>query len=136
MKNIFAPYKEFWDKYRDFSGTTSRADFWLTIWVHLIIYLLIFAYVLTYKQKYGAIFGIFCLVLYTGLTIYPLLTLQTRRYHDLGISGKWLWLTFVIPSVALITCVVAHTMAVWLGWVAVVLLLIDVILLILPGQHK
>ena len=78
--------KTFFSKYFDFSGRTSRKDFWLTI---LCLFLLgiVIGVITTLVPVLMFISWIFSL-----LTIIPSLAMGARRLRDAGFSPWWLLL--------------------------------------------
>ncbi len=82
-------------KYATFRGRTRRWDFW---WYTIInnLFLTIIGYFCFTSEtplSQGLSFAIF--IIYVAITITPTLAAMTRRWHDLGRSGKWLWLNLV-----------------------------------------
>ena len=134
MHRIFGPYRDFWERYADGRGKTSRRDFWLAIWMNVIIYLLIIGYIFAYKGKYGAVFGIFALAVYTFLIIIPFVAIQVRRYRDVGLSGWWLLLTLLLPIVLKFIQLRFIPRLTLLSITAAILGLIDLVILVLPKK--
>ena len=121
---MFSAYKKFWTRYADFSGRSSRSDFW---WVFLCHFLLtlpfsliaLFGFLIPlfsevyYAGLYGyepdysgamagaglAAFIMFLLAIYGFATIVPNLAITVRRLRDAGFHWAFIFLT-VGPSIA------------------------------------
>ena len=98
--------KEFFSRYTDFKGRTTRANFW---WACLGIFLITFVVGIicsllggtltatepvdlsTYFSNIGnIIYIVYCLVL-----VLPSIAICVRRLHDINKSGWWYLLNFV-----------------------------------------
>jgi uncharacterized membrane protein YhaH (DUF805 family) len=83
-------YADSWRRYRDFRGRSSRAAYWWPFFIHPFVFLVlggIFAIIFGIdSDETGpeAIYGI--------AYILPSIALGVRRLHDVGRSGKWLWI--------------------------------------------
>lgn len=81
-------------KYKTFSGRATRSEFWgFTIFNAIIIALL--AYFYLNAQKEYQVIATVIFIAYIVLTICPALAVMSRRWHDLGRTGKWLFLNLV-----------------------------------------
>lgn len=92
-------------KYSTFSGRSTRREFWGYTIVNALIFI-----VLIYLQSnliIGASSNIstvrtlrsiidYIIILYAIITICPSFAVMCRRWHDLGRTGKWLWLNLVL----------------------------------------
>ena len=78
--------KTFFSKYFDFSGRTSRKDFWLTIlWLFLIgIVIGVITAIIPVLLFISWIYGLIILI--------PSLAIGARRLRDAGFSPLWLLL--------------------------------------------
>lgn len=79
----------------DFSGRSTRMEYWMFTLAWLIVLIVIIA-VDNNTSKTGALTGIFIL-----LTALPILSLTIRRLHDAGRSGWWsilcyVWIIFAV----------------------------------------
>ena len=115
--NIISAYTSMLKKYADFSGRSSRAEYWYAVLANVVIVFLISAIlliptaVLGVENIIGAL-GIslapFLLILYGLVMLVPSIAVQVRRLHDSGKSG-WLVLLGLIPSagaiIMLVLCV-------------------------------
>ncbi|TPR43874.1 DUF805 domain-containing protein [Apilactobacillus micheneri] len=113
MVGMWEAYKLFFMNYVNFSGKSSRAEYW---WVRLINFIIEFIFViigigliLGYVANtsnfamlwYGII--LFMFPSFYGLVILiPGISLLIRRYRDTGISPWWLLLTVVLPYFMLV----------------------------------
>ena len=81
--------------YLNFSGRSSRSEFWyffLFILIGNFLTHLIDTYIIGYHpDEMGIVSGIFFLA-----TAFPQLSLTFRRLHDTGKSGWWFLLSFTI----------------------------------------
>ncbi|SEH46742.1 DUF805 domain-containing protein [Fructobacillus pseudoficulneus] len=127
-------YEDYWKEYLDFSGRSTRAEFWRVVFDNLILTLVVV--VLTS----GSLFGLFSQLLedhFTGIslgvfslslvalvvslfyglaTIIPNLALEYRRFMDTGLSKSW----FILPILALVLPVLYLLTFNWLLLVALV----------------
>lgn len=87
------------NKYSDFSGRASRAEFWwwmLAVWVVNIV-LGTLGYYVNFIEWISWIFSIAVLV--------PTLAVSWRRLHDTGRAGGW-WFINLIPVVGTIIFII------------------------------
>ncbi len=103
-ENDMISYIKCLGKYSSFSGRSTRREFWGFAIINFLILFGLFylqatvqvsesSNVATAKTLRTVIdFGI---ILYILLTLSPALAAMCRRWHDLGRTGKWLWLNFV-----------------------------------------
>ena len=113
---MFAAYKKFWTHYADFSGRSSRSDYWWVVLCHIIVtapLVIIFwvsalGSILSAAQDatYGyepdssailagagfAVIFIFILILYALATFVPNLAIIVRRLRDAGYHWAFLFL--------------------------------------------
>lgn len=78
--------KTFFSKYFEFSGRTSRKDFWLT-WLCLILLYIIIGVITTIIPALVFILAVFGLIV-----LIPSLAIGARRLRDAGFSPWWLLL--------------------------------------------
>jgi uncharacterized membrane protein YhaH (DUF805 family) len=81
-----------WQKYADFQGRDTRAEYWYAFLVNIII-----GIVLSLLVRTGMFFTVIA-ALYSLAGLIPGIALFTRRLHDVGKSGK-LWIAQTIPLV-------------------------------------
>ena len=108
MKWIIVYFK----RYMDFSGRSTKEEYWYPIIFHVSIYLILittyiilFSFFFTSSLVYGSAFGsvisfllvlIFIIsLLYFLLIFIPLLSVSIRRLHDIGYSGWYLLISFI-----------------------------------------
>jgi len=114
--------KMFFNRYTDFSGRSSRAEYW---WVQLfliiaVVILIIPAFgVITATSEGGtasglAIIGIIPLILFGLAVIIPSIALFVRRLHDINQTG-WIYLGLVIlgliPVVSILSSIASIVIA-------------------------
>ncbi len=81
-------------KYATFNGRSTRTEFWgYTIVNSIIIFALAYFYINAGKSYQTIATTLF--IAYTIISICPSLAAMSRRWHDLGRTGKWLWLNLV-----------------------------------------
>lgn len=95
-------YKRFWTRLGDFSGTSSRSDYWWAILINYIIGVLIAAIIqamtghsMTTLMSQGNLFfdttfDVIGLILWFGT-----LSLRIRRLHDSNHSGWWVLISWI-----------------------------------------
>lgn len=85
-------FTEFWTRYFDFKGRTSRKNFWLT---RLMLFLI--GIILSYIIKIPALSVIWSLAVFI-----PSFAMDIRRLHDTNRSGKWFLAVYIPMIVGLI----------------------------------
>ncbi len=85
-------YKRFWNNYINFSGRSTRSDYWYVCLINILI---------------GAILGfldgllnlssitLVLVSLYSLVALVPGIALLVRRLHDINKSGFWAFITFI-----------------------------------------
>lgn len=121
---MFSAYKKFWTRYADFSGRSSRSDYWWVVLCNFLITLpfsliALFGFLIPlfsevyYAGLYGyepdysgamagaglAAFIMFLLAIYGLATIVPHLAITVRRLRDAGFHWAFIFLS-VGPSIA------------------------------------
>ena len=122
--SMFSAYKKFWTRYADFSGRSSRSDYWWVVLCHFLItlpfsFIAVFGFLIPlfsevyYAGLYDyepdlsgvtagaglAVFIMFLLAIYWVATIVPNLAIAVRRLRDAGFHWAFIFLT-VGPSLA------------------------------------
>ena len=86
-------------RYAEFSGRSTRKEFWTFMLVHVVVLLLWFvALVATAENETLSASITVPGVLYVVATLVPELAVRVRRLHDTGRSGWWLLLA-VVPLI-------------------------------------
>ncbi len=85
-------YKRFWNNYTNFSGRSTRSDYWYVLLINIII-----GAVLGFL---GGLLNISSITLvlvsiYSLVALVPSIALFVRRLHDINKSGFWAFITFV-----------------------------------------
>ena len=121
---MFSAYKKFWTRYADFSGRSSRSDFWWVVLCNFLISLpfsliaffgfliplfseIYYAGLYDYEPDLSgamagaglAVFIMFLLVIYELATIVPYLAITVRRLRDAGFHWSFIFLG-VGPTIA------------------------------------
>ena len=83
VKTIFDCWSEAIKRFFDITGRTTRYEFWAFQTVSLFIFILaaLIGYVF---DSYKTVFEIYALYF-----LAPATTVSVRRFHDIGISGRW-----------------------------------------------
>lgn len=87
--NPFVAYEQFWLRYVDFRGRSSRAEYW---WVFLINLVLELLFTLGARST-SAVSDLG--LLYVLAAIIPGLALVVRRLHDSDHRGWWIFIALV-----------------------------------------
>jgi uncharacterized membrane protein YhaH (DUF805 family) len=93
-------YKLFWKNYANFSGRSTRAEYWFATLANLLIYVVLA--ILTLALKTPILYIIFALAV-----IIPGLAIAFRRLHDTDRSAGWLFIGF-IPFIGVIWLLVLY----------------------------
>lgn len=121
---MFSAYKKFWTRYADFSGRSSRSDFWWVVLCNFLIALpfsliaffgfliplfseIYYAGLYDYEPDLSgamagaglAVFIMFLLTIYWLATIVPYLAITVRRLRDAGFHWSFIFLG-VGPTIA------------------------------------
>ena len=121
---MFSAYKKFWTRYADFSGRSSRSDFWWVVLCNVLITLpfslialfgfliplfseIYYAGLYDYEPDLSgamagaglAVFIMFLLTIYWLATIVPYLAITVRRLRDAGFHWSFIFLG-VGPTIA------------------------------------
>ena len=121
---MFSAYKKFWTRYADFSGRSSRSDFWWVVLCNFLISLpfsliaffgfliplfseIYYAGLYDYEPDLSgamagaglAVFIMFLLTIYWLATIVPYLAITVRRLRDAGFHWSFIFLG-VGPTIA------------------------------------
>ena len=93
---MFKAYKEYWQRYFDFSGRTIRSKFWWVILMNLIIGTIVsfLGYIVLSISD-----------IYYLATFIPTLSIGCRRLHDIKKTG-WHLLWALLPIVGWIILIV------------------------------
>ncbi len=100
-------YKEAMRRYFDFSGRSSRTNFWMFMLIYFIIYVIAAIidgalFGMRFGREIGIVTGIVGLV-----HIIPSIAVGVRRLHDTDRSGWW-WLIALIPLIGSIWLIVLY----------------------------
>jgi len=122
---MFAAYKKFWTHYADFSGRSTRSDYWWAFLCHMIIIVPLF--IIIWVSALGSIFSVaqdaaygyepdpsaflagagfavifwFILLIYSLATLVPNMAIIVRRLRDAGYHWAFLFLA-IGPSIAIL----------------------------------
>ena len=82
-------------KYATFSGRATRREFWLYNLINIIILSVMVYFFFAAKTDMSRNISATVLIIYLAITISPTCAVMSRRWHDLGSTGNWLWLNLV-----------------------------------------
>lgn len=92
--------KRLWDRRFDFYGTSQRSEYWFGM-----LFLMMVSSPLYSLKAYSITWAVLN-ALWVFVMIIPFLSLNVRRFHDIGFSGKWFWIPLL--AVFLIFTVIAQ----------------------------
>jgi uncharacterized membrane protein YhaH (DUF805 family) len=98
---MITAYKEFWRNYCNFSGFSTRSEFWFVVLVNMIISFVITTVIGAVSSSVAMVLS----VLYAIASFIPFLALTVRRLHDSGRTGKRIFFIF-IPVVGTILLII------------------------------
>ena len=91
-------YKNFWKGYLNFSGRSTRPEFWWVWLLNMVIFLPAYYSLFTGVESDKAIRNIvvfsMCIILFM-VEFVPLLALIVRRLRDVGIHWAYIFIVFV-----------------------------------------
>lgn len=109
---MFKAYKKYWMGYFDFTGRSSRSDYWLAVLANTIVTIILFSIVIVVtvfdspNSHYHIIFILLYLLamLYFFATYIPSIALQVRRLRDAGFHWALIFLRYapVIGDIVLL----------------------------------
>jgi uncharacterized membrane protein YhaH (DUF805 family) len=97
--NFFTAIKTVLSKYADFKGVASRSEFWWWWFFTVIAGVALGSTSGTLEDPNTTVTGIASA--FSLGTFIPTFAVAWRRYHDVGLSGKWVLLTYILPFVLL-----------------------------------
>lgn len=97
-------YKDFWKRYIDFKGNSTRKQYWVPTLIHIAIYILfmISGVVSIIMGGMTSMFGmvlIFIVALFALSIIIPTIAVQVRRLHDINRKGFLVYLSLIVGFV-------------------------------------
>ena len=109
---MFKAYKKYWMGYFDFTGRSSRSDYWLAVLANTIVTIILFSIVIVVtvfdspNSHYHIIFILLYLLamLYFFANYIPSIALQVRRLRDAGFHRALIFLSYapVIGDIVLL----------------------------------
>ena len=109
---MFKAYKKYWMGYVDFTGRSSRSDYWLAVLANAIVTIILFTVVIVAivfdspNSHYHIIFILLYLLamLYFFANYIPSIALQVRRLRDAGFHWALIFLRYapVIGDIVLL----------------------------------
>lgn len=109
---MFRAYKKYWMGYVDFTGRSSRSDYWLAVLANTIVTIILFSIVIVvivfdspdspYHVILNLLYGL--AMVYFFATYIPSIALQVRRLRDAGFHWALIFLRFasVIGDIVLL----------------------------------
>ena len=92
------PYFSCLSKYAVFRGRASRREFWGFSIINVIILLVLLILHATYQTGTLHTVLTYAVIIYAALTLIPSLAVMSRRWHDLGRTGLWVFLN-IVPAI-------------------------------------
>ena len=109
---MFKAYKKYWMGYVDFTGRSSRSDYWLAVLANAIVTIILFTVVIVaiVFDSPGSHYHIIFILLYLLAMLYffanyiPSIALQVRRLRDAGFHWALIFLRYapVIGDIVLL----------------------------------
>ena len=109
---IFRAYKKYWMGYVDFTGRSSRSDYWFAVLANTIVSIILFTVIIVvivfdspgsdYHVILNLLYGL--AMVYFFATYIPSIALQVRRLRDAGFHWALIFLRFasVIGDIVLL----------------------------------
>lgn len=105
-------YKQFWKNYFNFTGVSTRTEFWWVILINSVIYaifalafggvVVVTALATGHADKsfgIAAVIGVAVCGLYAIASVIPTISLYFRRYRDAGVNPWFLLITYGVPTI-------------------------------------
>lgn len=100
---MFRAYKKYWMGYVDFTGRSSRSDYWLAVLANTIVTIILFSILIVVivfdspDSPYHIILNILYLLVmtYFPASFIPSIAIQVRRLRDAGYHWALIFLRFV-----------------------------------------
>ena len=109
---MFKAYKKYWMGYFDFTGRSSRSDYWLVVLANTIVTIILFSILIVVivfdspDSPYHVILTLLYLLVmtYFPASFIPSIALQGRRWRDAGYHWALIFLrfAFVIGGIVLL----------------------------------
>ena len=101
---MFRAYKKYWMGYVDFTGRSSRSDYWLAVLANTIVTIILFSIVIVVivfdspDSPYHIILNILYLLVmtYFPASFIPSIAIQVRRLRDAGYHWALIFLRFAL----------------------------------------
>ena len=109
---MFRSYKKYWMGYVDFTGRSTRSDYWLAVLANTIVSIILFTVIIVvivfdspgsdYHVILNLLYGL--AMVYFFATYIPSIALQVRRLRDAGFHWALIFLRFasVIGDIVLL----------------------------------
>ena len=112
---MFKAYKKYWMGYFDFTGRSSRSDYWLVVLANTIVTIILFSILIVVivfdspDSPYHIILNILYLLVmtYFPASFIPSIAIQVRRLRDAGFHWALIFLhfaSFIGDIVLLVLC--------------------------------
>ena len=109
---MYRAYKKYWMRYVDFTGRSTRSDYWLAVLANTIVSIILFTVIIVvivfdspgsdYHVILNLLYGL--AMVYFFATYIPSIALQVRRLRDAGFHWALIFLRFasVIGDIVLL----------------------------------
>ena len=101
---MFRAYKKYWMGYVDFTGRSTRSDYWLAVLANTIVSIILFTVIIVvivfdspgsdYHVILNLLYGL--AMVYFFATYIPSIALQVRRLRDAGYHWALIFLRFAL----------------------------------------
>lgn len=101
---MFRAYKKYWMGYVDFTGRSTRSDYWLAVLANTIVSIILFTVIIVvivfdspgsdYHVILNLLYGL--AMVYFFATYIPSIALQVRRLRDAGFHWALIFLRFAV----------------------------------------
>lgn len=99
MRNWLRAYRDFWYRWTEPTGRSSRCEFWVPVVINGLIYMVLRFLVKTIGIESAVMTYAVGLALVTRVWLWslviPTINVYLRRMHDVGASAKFFWLTWI-----------------------------------------
>ncbi|WKN29163.1 DUF805 domain-containing protein [Apilactobacillus kunkeei] len=140
-------YKQFWKKYFNFSGVSTRSEFWWVFLINSVIYAILglaFGGVAIATallsghavKSFGlaALIGLAIAIIYSIAVIIPTISLHFRRYRDAGVTPWFLLITYGVPFI--LTRLDGYKHNIWLSAIVTIISIVNFIILVMPSKDR
>ena len=125
----------FFRKYFQFNGVATRAEYWWVILFVIVVgfVLMMATFLLQHVNLLLAGFVALLWVLFCIVILVPLWAVMARRLHDIGLTAKLLWISFIFFVYSMLVPEVMGNVKI-IDWVSFAWGIIILVLFLLPSK--